>query len=88
MKIKGKEVSEETIAMALKGQFGFVFEEPYQFQAGDVIENEYGSKRIIVNFEGSLLAFDEFGKFMGRGQEYFERYYPYKKIGELKDFIK
>ena len=62
--------------------------EPYQFQAGDVVRNHYGYKRIIVRFDGRLLAFDNDGVFIGKGQEYFERESAYKKIGELKDYIK
>lgn len=59
---------------------------PYQFKAGDVVENSFRDKRIIVRLDGKLTAIGMNGTERSRSQEEFE-IAGYKKIGELKDFI-
>ena len=86
MKIKGKELSEQTIAAACEA-YGISFEEPeYQFQAGDVARSG-GDIRIVVEHNDELLSFDKAGFYQNRLQEHFVSN-SYKKIGKLKDFIK
>lgn len=60
-------------------------EKPYQFKAGDVVES-YSDFRIIIEMDGKLAGFDIYGKkrcSFGTVQDC-----SYKKIGELKDYIK
>ncbi len=63
---------------------------PYQFKAGDVVENEQGKKRVIVRDVSPhyvLKAFTLHGHFQTEGQKEFEAV-PYKKIGVISDYIK
>ena len=84
--IKGREVSEDTIALALM-QYFTEHPEKYIFQAGDVVENQDGNKRIIVSFSGSRLSFSPNGRVESRCQEQFKKY-GYRKIGVLSEYIK
>ncbi len=89
MKIKGIEFSEETIVGWAK-QAGVSFEEPkYQFKAWDIAENDCGYKRIIIwdTKDKEPRSFDPIGCPQSQGQAKFENH-GYKKIGELKDYIK
>ncbi len=63
-------------------------EKRYIFKAGDVVVNTVGHTRIILRRRGDFSSFSvEYGDLQGSGQEHFEKF-KYKKIGELKDYIK
>jgi len=51
-----------------------------------VVENNYCYKRIIIKLDGKLISVGMDGTYRNEYQEGFESV-PYKKIGELKDFI-
>lgn len=88
MKIRGREVSEETADLALREYFAKHPELEYWFQAGDMVENRLG-KRIIVRLKdtGEVASFDLGGVWQSIGQEEFVEN-DYKKIGVIRDFFK
>ncbi|KKN22338.1 hypothetical protein LCGC14_0916040 [marine sediment metagenome] len=93
IKIKGKEVSEDTIALALM-QYFTKHPEKYVFRAGDVVEyNGIGrgcGKRIIVRIGGVLHSVRvDTGIHLShtQSQRRFEEC-EYRKIGVLSDYIK
>lgn len=67
--------------------------EPYQFQSGDVAEIDGRCKRIICYAvlpvkQGDIFSINAIsGNVESNGQKAFERF-GYKKIGELKNYIK
>jgi len=87
--IEGIEVSEETAALALREYLKGQPKKPYQFQAGDVCKSENdGMVRIIMAYCGDLLSFNDDGTWTSSNcQRHFESA-RYRKIGELKDYIK
>jgi hypothetical protein len=78
------ELSKETTERLRKE---LVKPKPYQFKAGDVIENRDGHKRIIAGYSNELKSFNLGGLPRSIGQYDFELW-GYKKIGVIKDFIK
>ena len=87
--IKGREVSEDTIALALM-QYFTEHPEKYIFQAGDVVKNMYENKRVIFkNAAGHLrsIALETNEEVATVGQKDFEKF-GYRKIGVLSDYIK
>lgn len=87
-------VSEETIKAALKDYFkgkpeGELGKELYVFKAGDVAErDDDGKLRVIAKcICGKIVSIDDRGWWQSSTQEEFERY-GYKKVGELKDYLK
>ena len=90
IKIYNKELSEETIADAREKALGMTFEKPerkYRFKTGDVVSFD-GLKRIICSLKGKNYSFDVYG--CCRLERRDEEGWPenYRKIGELKDYIK
>ena len=88
IRIKGREVSEDTIALALM-QYFTEHSEEYIFQAGDVAENMNGDRRLIINIDEKLRAVNiENGvALFTNGQVEFEKC-KYRKIGVLSEYIK
>jgi len=96
MKIKGKELSEETIVAACEN-YGISFEptqESCLFEEGDVViilyEHLVWEIRIIIKDytgKGKLMSCDLDGVVVNRGQAGFEQD-DYRKIGVLRDYIK
>ena len=84
--INGKQVSEETAALALEEYFKN-HPKPYIFEKGDVCVNNGGSIRIIVSYHGKLKSSDTNGNLICEGQKRFE-VYGYRKIGELGELNK
>ena len=91
--IKGREVSEDTIALALM-QYFTEHPEKYIFQAADVVEKLGANtgKRLIIEIDGKLRAVyvdDGFAISSNNvnGQAGFERC-EYRRIGVLSDYIK
>ena len=89
--IKGMEVSEDTIALALM-QYFTEHPKKYIFQAGDVAsyedEGQDSDYRIIVKYKGELLSFLINGEY---SSSYCQRQFEsnkYRKIGVLSDYIK
>ena len=89
IEIEGRgQVLEETIIQALDEKFGKP--KPYQFKEGDVAIKSDGyseGPRIIVRYGDKLISFDTDGFYMSGSQKEFESK-GYRKIGELKDYIK
>lgn len=87
IEIDGKWFSLETVKEALKKHCGFE-EEEYQFQVNDVVRDNYEHYRIcVVDLNDKPIAYSP--NFTPPTIE-IERLWNcgYRKIGELKDFLK
>lgn len=91
--IRGRDLSEDTIADCVSKQLGIVFPEKkssYQFQEGDVTILAGADKRdtriICRDADGTLKSFDTHGDFCSTGQDQFE-HNEYEKIGTLSDYL-
>lgn len=84
----GREVSDETATKALTEYFKTTEEKPYQFKAGDVCQSRYGFRIIVSKPSGELMSVTERGIYAVSEEEDSFRRGGYRKIGELKDFIK
>ena len=85
IEVGGQQFSESTIKKALKRHYDF--EEKYQFQMGDVVENSVGSRRLICKGpSGELISVDEKSEWCVTGQREFESCH-YKKVGRLSSFF-
>ncbi len=91
----GNKISLETVDAAME-EYTKKHPEPepepekYVFQAGDVVVNSFGRKRVIVKLREELVPINvETGNvyFAERGQSAFEKQ-KYRKIGVLSDYIK
>ena len=77
--IKGKEISEDTIVEALQKHCGF--EEEPDLKAGDIVRNRYGTRIIIKDIDGLLMAYDLSGR--EQADETDSAWKNYKKMGTL-----
>ncbi len=77
--IKGKEISEDTIIEALKKHCGF--EEEPDLKAGDIVRNAYGTRIIVKDIGGLLMAYNLGG--LEQADETNSAWKNYKKIGTL-----
>ncbi len=87
--IRGKEISEDTIVEALKKHCGF--EEEPLLKAGDIVRNECGEIRIIVDmdFTGKLAAFDINGKMQSKeGNSVWPTYRTIETLNILNPYFK
>jgi len=86
----GVELSEDTVVSALK-KSGIKVEPEHIFRHGEIVENRYGDKRILVRVNGKLQSIDKNGYCMGDEQNGIDQKhcqdYGYKCIGKLKDMI-
>jgi len=84
-----KELTVREISEALGYEVKVVKEQPesYQFKGGDVVKTDWNLIRIILYIDGKSKSFDCNGFHQSTGQQSFETN-NYRKIGELKDYIK
>ncbi|KKM25502.1 hypothetical protein LCGC14_1594430 [marine sediment metagenome] len=89
----GNDVSQETVDAAME-EYTLRHPEEYIFQAGDVVENKYNAKRVIVKVKIDDNCGETITRSVGLDGEQehhcqsgFEEQ-GYRKIGVLSDYIK
>jgi len=89
--INNIEVPEDTAAEAMREWFlnhPPPKPEQYQFKAADVCKIRDGFVRFIMQLRGKLISFDSSGIWAGSSNQKDFEDMGYRKIGELKDYIK